>query len=222
MFHRRHLGWQACGFLHWLLNSVSPSLLPLPLCCFFFLHIIFRLVSFRPGGAAPPHTVPGWCGQGVPIHSQVAAAPPPGAHTVSAPAAERTGPAAPGDPAAAPAVPGEAQATVPAAAAAPQQGGSAQLPSLWDCLPRARCHMPCPSADLEWPKQGRENTKHMFRCVVQSPGSCAAVWSCCADVSTAFLIARLSVSTLGHSCARSLCSVVWGNPQRDFLKPFAK
>lgn len=106
-----------------------PSLLPFPLCCFFFLHIIFRLVSFRPGGAAPPHTVPGWCGQGVPIHSQAAAAPPSGAHTVSTPAAECTGPAAPGDPAAAPAVPGEAQATVPAAAAAPQQGGSVLLPS---------------------------------------------------------------------------------------------
>lgn len=106
-----------------------PSLLPLPLCCFFFLHIIFRLVSFRPGGTAPPHTVPGWCGQGVPIHSQAAAAPPPGAHAVSTPATERTSPAAPGDPAAAPAVPGEAQATVSAAAAAPQQGGSVPLPS---------------------------------------------------------------------------------------------
>lgn len=121
---RKCLGWQACCFLHWLLNSVSPLSSSFSPLLFFFLHIIFRLVSFRPGGAAPPHTVPGWCGQGVPIHSQAAAAPPSRAHAVSTPAAERTGPAAPGDPAAAPAVPGEAQATVPAAAAAPQQGGS--------------------------------------------------------------------------------------------------
>lgn len=129
MFRRRRRGWQACHFFHWLLNSVSPLSSSSSPLLFFFLHIIFRLVSFRPGGVAPPHTVPGWCGQGVPIHSQAAAAPPPGAHAVSAPAAERTGPAAPGDPAAAPAVSGEAQAAVPAAAAAPQQGGSAQLPS---------------------------------------------------------------------------------------------
>lgn len=129
-----------------------PSLLPLPLCCFFSLHIIFRLVSFRPGGTAPPHTVPGWCGQGVPIHSQTAAAPPPGAHAVSTPATECTGPAAPGDPAAAPAVPGEAQATVSAAAAAPQQGESAQLSSGPHLEPDVICLAVflslCSSADL--------------------------------------------------------------------------
>lgn len=95
-------------------QHLSPLFFLFPSAVFFFLHIIFRLVSFRPGGAAPPLTVPGWCGQGVPIHSQAAAAPPSGAHAVSTPAAERTGPAAPGDPAAAPAVPGEAE-TIPAA-----------------------------------------------------------------------------------------------------------
>lgn len=114
------------GCLHRSLNSLlsSPLFLLFPLCCF-FLHIIFRLVSFRPGNAAPPLTAPGWYGPGVPIHPQAAAAPPSGAHAVGATATERAGAAAPGDPAAAPAVPGEAQAAVPAAAAALEQGGSA-------------------------------------------------------------------------------------------------
>lgn len=94
-----------------------------------FLHVIFRLVSFRPGRPAPAHTVSGWRRPGVPLHPQAEAAPPIGAHAVGTAAPKRPGPAAPGHPAAAPAVSGETQATVSAAAAAHEQGGSVPCPA---------------------------------------------------------------------------------------------
>lgn len=110
-----------------------------------FLRIIFRLVSCRPGSAAPARAVPGGGGPRVPVHPQAAAAPPAGAHAVGATAPERAGPAAPGDPAAAPAVPGEAQAAVSAAAAAPQQGGCRVSPRVPGAAARV-CHQAAHSA----------------------------------------------------------------------------
>lgn len=95
-----------------------------------FLHVIFRLVSFRPGRPAPARTVSGWHRPGVPLHPQAEAAPSTGAHAVGTAAPKRPGPAAPGHPAAAPAVSGETQATVSAATAAHEQGGSVP------CAPR--------------------------------------------------------------------------------------
>lgn len=105
-----------------LLNSrFLPSFL-LPFfssLLFFFLHIIFRLVSFR---TAPPCTVSGWWRTGLPFNTQTPAASPAGAHAVCSPSPERPGPPAVSDPAAAPAVLGETQTAIPAAATAHQQG----------------------------------------------------------------------------------------------------
>lgn len=99
------------------------------LCCF-FLHIIFRLVSFR---TAPPCTVSGWWRTGLPFNTQTPAASPAGAHAVCSPSAERPGSPAVSDPAAAPAVLGETQTAIPAAATAHQQGRRDAF-KVWFCL----------------------------------------------------------------------------------------
>lgn len=100
-------------FSPFLSSSFFSSLL------FFFLHIIFRLVSFR---TAPPCTVSGWWRTGLPFNTQTPAASPAGAHAVCSPSPERPGPPAASDPAAAPAVLGETQTAIPATATAHQQG----------------------------------------------------------------------------------------------------
>lgn len=56
MFHRRRLGWQACHFLHWLLNSISPLSSSSSPLLFFFPSILSSDWYLSGLGALPLHT----------------------------------------------------------------------------------------------------------------------------------------------------------------------
>lgn len=105
-----------------LLKSCFLPSSPLPLfffllCCF-FLHIIFRLVSFRTRGTPPPCAVPGGHGSTLSLHTQTAATSPPGPYPVCSSSAECTGLTAISDSTTTSAVLRKTQTAISAAAAA--------------------------------------------------------------------------------------------------------
>lgn len=193
------MGWQACPFLHWLLNSVSPLSSSSSPLLFFFPSILSSDWYLSGLGALPLHT-----------QSLV------GADRVS-PSIHKLRQHRPlGRTQSAP-LPQNAQALQHLVIQQQhqqflekhkQQFQQQQLHlskvSLPSC-PRAPHLEPdvihlavflslCSSStDLEWLKRERRSTKHVLWCVVQSLGRCAVVWSHCLGVSTAFLTAHLHV-----------------------------
>lgn len=222
------MGWQACRFLHWLLNSVSPLSSSSSLLLFFFSSILSSDWYLSGLGALPLHT-----------QSLV------GADRVS-PSIHKLRQHRPlGRTQSAP-LPQNAQALQHLVIQQQhqqflekhkQQFQQQQLHlskvSLPSC-PRAPHLEPdvirlavflslSSSTDLEWLKRERRSTKHVLWCVVQSLGRCAVVWSHCLGVSTAFLTAHLHVlSTVDNILARSLGIITWNNPHRQFFQGFSR